>query len=57
MKDRPSTIQHRRLIWYGRLKIDSDYQKEGLEDRYQRHRKDAAAMQAALETLGFKYWQ
>jgi aspartate aminotransferase-like enzyme len=28
--------------------------EEGLEDRYQRHRKDAAAMQAALETLGFK---
>jgi len=27
--------------------------EEGLEERYARHRKDAAAMQAALETLGF----
>jgi len=28
--------------------------EEGLEKRYARHRKDAAAMQSALETLGFK---
>lgn len=28
--------------------------EEGIENRYKRHKKDAAAMQAALETLGFK---
>ena len=28
--------------------------EEGIENRYERHRKNAAAMQAALETLGFR---
>lgn len=28
--------------------------EEGIENRYERHRKNAAAMQAALESLGFK---
>ncbi|WP_353095086.1 alanine--glyoxylate aminotransferase family protein [Tissierella praeacuta] len=40
------------LIWALKESVDL-IKKEGIENRYERHRKNARAMQSALESLGF----